>query len=68
MNDEQKAVLESVQEVLRGMVIAITADLPPGYARQVAGRLQGWAQREGLSEPARTMLTDLAEGVERLDD
>lgn len=68
MNVEQNEVLEVVQEVLRGMVIAITHDLPPEYAQQVAARLQGWAQRESLSSQARTMLTDLADGVERLDD
>lgn len=64
----QLQVLEITQEVLRGLVIALTHDLPPGYVQTVAARLQGWSQREDLSPHARSMLSDLAEGVERVED
>lgn len=64
----QLQVLEITQEVLRGLVIALTHDLPPDYVRTVAARLQGWSQREDLSPHARSMLSDLAEGVERVPD
>jgi hypothetical protein len=68
LDAKQLEVLEITQEVLRGAVIALMHDLPHDYVRTVAARLQGWSQRDDLSPQARAMLSDLAEGVERIPD
>jgi hypothetical protein len=61
MNSEQVDVMNAVQEVLRGVVMAVVA-VDPDKASTVAKALSAFAKRPGAATLVQTMLADLAKG------
>lgn len=65
--DEQidARTLNVVQQVLRGVVVALVAE-HKGDMALTASLLQGFAAQDGIDPVAKTMLTDLAGGLDVL--
>jgi hypothetical protein len=62
MNQEQIDILNTTQEVFRGLLVAIMASSKqPLDIEILATSLQAWSANEALSPMARTMLANLAE-------
>lgn len=62
MNAQQMEVLNIVQQLLKGVLIAVTASHPQGK-EALATSLQAFAQHPGLDPATRRMATDLATGL-----
>ena len=61
MTKEQIEVLNIMQEVLRGLVMAVGATNPEKLA-ELSASLQAFSQAPGISSSAARMLQDLAKG------
>lgn len=62
MNQEQIDILNTTQEVFRGLLVAIMASSKhPLDINVLATTLQAWSANEALSPMARSMLANLAE-------
>lgn len=67
MNQEQLDILNTTQEVFRGLLVAIMASSKqPLDIEILATSLQAWSANESLSPMARTMLANLAEFPQRI--
>lgn len=65
MTQDQIDTLNTVQEVLRGMLLAIGTISPPALPG-IAQGLRASSMHPGASPMASTMLADLASGMEML--
>lgn len=63
MNEEQLDVLNTVQDVLKGLVVAV-GTLQPHRTAEFATILQAFAQQQDMNHVSRTMLLDLAHGLD----
>jgi hypothetical protein len=61
MNKQQAELLNTLQEVLRGVVMAAGA-LAPDRTAEMSAMLAAFADRPGADPTAARMLRDLAEG------
>lgn len=61
MNRQQAELLNTLQEVLRGVVMAAGA-LAPDRTAEMSAILQAFADRPGADPTAARMLRDLSEG------
>jgi hypothetical protein len=62
MNNEQAQILNTVQQVMRGLVASLVA-VHPEKAAELSTTLAAFAEQPNLETAARNMLLDLSQGA-----